>query len=180
MFKFTSHLDFLQFDKLSYTKTLDRVLGQIIREAAREWLRAWLSLGVPVETGMAKSSLLPLGRYLKNVGGLGFTPTRKPYKNSSEVGGFVSPEAGEAYSQFVIMDDKTSPKEFLYWFEWSTEVLHYYFNERYRGDSPSGQEALDYAEEAFTEYINEAIARRLPNAAEFIGFTTQLRVEYRG
>ena len=155
----------IELDLPRYNKTLDRVLGQIIREAAREWLRYIILQNVPVDTGMAKSTLVPLGRFLNNVGGLGFTPKRKPYFNFDE--GEISPEAGERKSEFFLRDDKSTPLSFIYEFEWSTDVLHYWLQEFYNG-TPPGSAHLPGAENAFFAHIEETIDSRLPHYADYL------------
>ena len=155
----------IELDLPRYNKTLDRVLGQIIREAAREWLRSVLKNNPPVETGMAKSTLVPLGRFLNKVGNLGFTPQRKPYFTKFE--GEISPEAGEEKSKFYLRDDRSHPLSFVYEFEWSTDVLHYWIREFYNG-SPAGEELLDEAEQNFLDHIERTIDKRLPHYADFL------------
>jgi len=157
-------LQFLDFDHISFTKTLDRVLGQIIREAAREWLRAVLTAvpargGFPVLTGAAKSTLVPLGRFLKNVGGLKVTPVAR--KGRSTV---IDKRAeGEASQSFTL-----ESKNFNYTFEWSTDLLHYYINE-YFGFIPFAPwNTLEAGQEAFVAFVEEAIDRRLPNISDYI------------
>lgn len=166
--KFVINLPELKLDWLSFTKTLDRTMSQIIRESAREWLRTILVIGVPVETGMAKAALVPLGRFLKSVAGLGITPRRKPYYSKIEEG-VQSIALGEARGQsFTIQDDKSHPLSFVYMFEWTPEVVHWYWKEFYNGSSMSGEEALDQADFAFLTYYEAAVARRLPDLVEYI------------
>ena len=156
----------LNLDLPRYNKTLDRVMGQIVREAAREWLRTILEKNIPVETGMAKAALVPVGRFLNRVGGLDISPTRQPYKSKLE-GGTVSIAFGIAKSSFVLDDDKSTPLSFVYNFEWSTSVLHYWLQQFYKQGTP-GEAHLPDAEEAFHAYVAEAIERRIPHYADFI------------
>jgi hypothetical protein len=108
-----------------FVVTLDRILGQIIREAAREWLRAVLMSvpargGFPVVTGAAKSTLVPLGRVLRVA-----VPVNPVGKRDRR-------ELGESSQSFKIIDDKIrGNKRYEYSFEWSTDLLHYYINEFY-------------------------------------------------
>lgn len=169
MIKITQTLDFLEFDQVKFTKTLDRTLGQIIREAAREWLREMLSLGIPVETGMAKATLVPLGRFLNNVGGLQINPTRKPYYSKLE-GSIQSVENGmsEGAQDFHIRDDHSDPLSFVYEFEWSTTILHYWLAEFYNGKAIVGEGAVKIAEYKMRKYIASSVKKRLPTLAKYI------------
>lgn len=154
-----SELSPLRLDDREMTKTFDKILGQIIRESARQWLRTWLSLGVPVETGMAKATLQPLGRFLRvrvNV-----RARRKPYFSKLE-GTQQSPASGETAQDFKITDDKSNPRSFMYGFEWSTSVLHYMLREFYRGAAVPGEDAIEEALKAFENHLVTTIERRLP------------------
>ena len=142
-------------------------MGQLFRESAREWLRAWLKLGIPVETGMAKASLVPLGRFLHGVGGLKIEPNRKPYYSKLERG-VQSPELGEHKSYFDIQDDKSNPMRFVYLFEWYTETKHYFLSRYYKGQFVSGQAAITIAEQAFMNHFNSTLSRRLPKLDDFL------------
>ena len=168
MLQVSRGLSTINLDSKRFTRTLDRVLGQIIREAARKWLRSILTKGVPVETGMAKGSLAPLGRFLKNVGGLGISPTRPPYSNKLD--GLHTVQRGEELSDFRIRDDKSNPLTFIYDFEWSTSVLHYYQKKYYKGKFLSGEESIPEANAVFDAFIVEALNRRLPNLVDYIRF----------
>lgn len=168
MLEFKETFNLLAFDQIRFHKTFDRTMSQILRESAREWLRSILKNGVPVETGMAKAAIEPLGRYLNKVSNLKITPTRAPYYTKLE-GGVQSPEFGRQKSSFRLVDDKSNPLTFIYTFEWETNVLHWWLAEHYSG-SPAGEELLQEAEEAFFDYMSDAIARRLPQYADFLRF----------
>ena len=157
-------IDLFNTDLTKYTKTLDRIMGQILRESARVWLRTIITGGVPVETGMAKATLVPLGRFLNNVGGLAINPSRRPYYSKLE-GTVASPSAGEEKSEFNLkMDDGT----FIYEFSWSTEVLHYWLSQFYGGKATPGEELLDRADEAFYVNFFNTVGQRLPDVIEYI------------
>lgn len=155
--------------KGEYTKTMDRVLGQVVREAAREWIRAWLLEGIPVETGMAKATLQPISRYLKNVFTEGINPTRKPYFSQLE-GVEQSISSGHDKTSFTVQDDKTHPLFFIYEYAWSTEVLHYFHKEFYNGSATVGEDAIKIAEAAYIAHVEATIAHRLPKLVEYMDF----------
>lgn len=151
-------LQLLSLPLKRYTKTMDRELGKIIREAAREWLRAVIKAvpsrgGFPVLTGMAKSTLKPLSRFLRVAIG-----------STSPQPGFKSRESdGEKLSRFKITDDKSNPGSFVYEFEWSNEVLHYYLNEYYEISTVSSSPWFTEAqgESAFLQYVEQALNDRM-------------------
>jgi len=156
----------INFDDVKYTKTLDRVAGQIFRESVREWLRAVLtsvSGSFPVVTGTAKSTLVPLGRFLRNVGGLQVNPTK------SQKG--KGPGVGQAASDFEIIDDRNAPGTLNYQFNWSNSIEHYFINEFFKAShiktptipwftTAAGQRAWEIS-------INQRTLARLPKMTDF-------------
>lgn len=155
MLNFESSLLILNLDVKKYTKTLDRVMGQIIREAAREWLRAILVSvpsrgGFPVETGAAKSTLQPLGRFLRVA--VPISPTKPVRANDYE-------------HRWGASDFSITSKNFEYEFSWSTDLLHYYLNEFFSISTVASSpwHSLEAGEAAFLSYVEEALERRLPN-----------------
>lgn len=157
-------LHLLQLDKAKYTRSLNRALGIVIREAAREWLRAVITSvpsrgGFPVLTGAAKSTLAPLGRFLRVAIG-----------DTSPVGKLDRRSEGEKASSFKITDDKTASSDFVYEFEWSNDILHYYLNEFYQMPTVASSpwHSLDAGRAAFIKYVEENLPKRIPNIADYI------------
>lgn len=159
----------LNFDEISYKKTLDKKLGVIIREAARLWLREIIT-HIPVETGMAKATLQPLGRFLRVA--VDVRPKRKPYYSDLE-GTVQFDGAGRLRQKFILTDDKSNPLNFIYEFEWSTSVLHYWLEEFYRGAALSGPEAIDAADSVFITYLRTEVNKRIPDLSEFVYFYSE-------
>lgn len=160
MIEFTSNFDLIELDVKRYTKTLDRVLGQIIRESAREWLRAVLKSvpargGFPVLTGAAKSTLVPLGRFVRVA--VSVSPTEGDRRS-----------LGVASQHFKIVDNTNNSGTFLYSFEWSTSLLHYYINEFYGYIPYAPWNTVEAGETAFKAYIEKAMNTRLPEIADYI------------
>lgn len=160
MLEFNTNFDVLELDAKKYTRTLDRILGQIIREAAREWLRAVLKSvpargGFPVLTGAAKSTLVPLGRFLRVA-----VPVN-PVKGDRRSLGLNS-------QHFKIIDDKNNGGSFNYSFEWSTDLLHYFINEFYGYIPYAPWNTVEAGEQAFIEYIENALNTKIPNLQEYI------------
>lgn len=163
MIEFGRGFDLLELDAKRYNKTLDRILGQMIRESARRWLRAVLKSvpsrgGFPVITGAAKSTLQPLGRALRV--SVPVTP----------VGSWDRRQLGLRSQKYTIIDDRNNNGTFQYEFHWSTHLLHYVINETnaisFIPSSP--WYSIEAGEAAFLEYVNEVFERRLPNVADYI------------
>ncbi len=163
MLKFKSKLNTVKLDQAAYTKTLDKQLGIIIREAAREWLRAVITFapsrgGFPVWSGMAKSTLKPLGRFLRVA--VPVTP---------EEGAPDRRSMGEEDSSFEISD--TNGK---YTFAWSNTVFHYYLHEFglvARNTEPKGPwQSIKHGERAMIRYVEQALVKKLPKVGKYIRF----------
>lgn len=169
MLNFQLPLPDLTFDQVNLTKTMDRIIGQVLRESTREWLRVLLSdVNVPVETGMARATLIPIGEYLHNVGGLIFAPTRNPYFHATE-GTIASIESGIDRQQFQIVD--TAIGSWVYSVQWDPHVKHYWvegYYENVGNTSTPGPEALDKAEEAFFGHFYPTLDRRFPPLEGYI------------
>lgn len=176
MLEFSSYIQPLTFDAKRMKRTFDKLMGRTIREGARRWLRAWLEEGVPVETGMALGALQPLGRFLRvslSNNAYGTSPTRKPYYNTTE-GVMSTPEAGARGSHFRLQDDSNNHGSFIYEFEWSTEVLHYYLSQFYRGQATPGENAILQAEQAMIEYVEDRIRTNFPDLNDYLSFATKV------
>lgn len=166
MIEIVGGFQLMKIDKIKYTKTLNRILGEIIREAIREWLRAVLKSvpergGFPVLTGAAKSTLAPLGRYIKNVSIGDISPTGRLDRRAE----------GESKQEFNIVDGKGG-LDFIYEFSWATTLLHYHINEynQMPGVAGSPWHSIDKGEAAMKAYVDEALRRRLPKISDFIQF----------
>ncbi len=170
MLETTGTLEIL-FDEKLVIRTLDRVMGQIIREAAREWLRAVLKSingDFPVLTGAAKSTLVPLGRFLKQVPGLSVTPVddgRHPFRDRRAEG-----EASQEFNITQVPREGRSNSDGIYEFHWSNDIYHYYVNEFRDIIKSAPWHTLEAGEQAFLAYVEEALERRLPDVADFIYF----------
>lgn len=170
MINYRANLGTLRFDKTKFTKTLDRTISQLVREAVREWYRALWSL-IPVETGMAKGALLPIAEELHNLP-TSIRPTRKPYYSQLE-GGIQERSFGSAKSVFELSG--TDSGSFVYEFFWQTDVIHYYLETHYNGSAVHGKEALQVAQAAFQESLIDGIINRLPDVGEFFDFDDEIQ-----
>lgn len=170
MLEIDANLEIL-FDAKLLNRTIDRVMGQIIREAAREWLRAILKSvpsrgGFPVLTGASKSTLVPLGRFLKQVKGLEVTPVydgKHPFQDRRAEG-----EASQEFQITKVPREGRDHPDGHYNFAWANDVLHYYINEFFPIIKSAPWHTLEAGQAAFEASIEEAISRRLPNIADYI------------
>jgi hypothetical protein len=158
----------IDIDIKRYTKTLDKIMGQIMREAAREWLRAVLTSvngDFPVWSGAAKSTLVPLGRFLGKVNSyLRVNPKAEARQDRRA--------EGEQKSEYVL-----TSSGFDYIFAWSTTLRHFETNED--NEIPfiksSPWHSLEAGRDAYEAYIKVALRKRLPKIADYIEYTLPTR-----
>lgn len=168
MFSLPRNLDLLSFDLKSYTKTLERNVGQVFRQAIREWTKTFFVNGaVPVETGMAKASFVPLGRFLNNVGNMTVNPVREPYYSHTEEG-IQSIHLGESKQIFRIVDDRSAPGKYEFIFEWDTSTIHWFEPDHYDGKFMNGKQIVELAEQNFDNYFDLTILQRVPEVSPYI------------
>jgi hypothetical protein len=158
MLDLSGGFDFIGFDQVEYTRRIEIVMGQIIREAARDWIRAIIKSvpsrnGFPVLTGAARSTLVPLGRFLRNV-----PVTVNPVPGQPD-----RRKEGEDSSSFKIV---TSETEYL--FEWSTTLDHYRINDQYPVIKSAPWHTMDAGADAFVESANRKMRERLPHIADYV------------
>ncbi|MBF84042.1 MAG: hypothetical protein CL489_06140 [Acidobacteria bacterium] len=111
---------------------------------------------------MARATLIPLGEYLNNVGGLSFSATRRPYYSKLE-GGVQSIDLGIDYTEFEIDDDALDGTLKLIW---NPHTIHYWVAGYYKGNATPGPELLDNAESVFEEAFQTRMDKRLPAALD--------------
>jgi hypothetical protein len=120
-------------------------------------------------TGAAKSSLMPLGRYLGNVG---ITTAVSPRPNKR--GKILDRTAeGEASSDFEV-----ASSAFKYVFNWATDLEHFNLNEKYPMPTveSSPWDSLIAGELAFEAYVITAFNTRLPKLSDHISFEPPRRI----
>lgn len=127
----SARLPVYDFNVGAFTKTLDDLCQQAIREAAREYYRAvWPILHGAVDTGMAIGSMIPLGRYLRNVP-TSFSAHSRPkkgYPSSEYPYGLKSPQAGMSHgknAEGFFFNQQRGHYEFIH----LINVMHYRINE---------------------------------------------------
>ncbi len=146
----------LEYDMRGHKKTLDAALQTQMRQAARAWLRAVIP-HVPVWTGMAASSLKPLGRYL-NVA----VPIKPRVTRSDK-----TPEKGRQQQHFEFENNG-----YVYTFRWTTEVLHYKLNEYFPSKLKLIHEtpwnSTVHGDAAYRKYMRDVLPLRIPRAIDYI------------
>lgn len=173
MIQFTGRLYKLDFDVKGYRKSYDDEMKIQMRQAAREWLRA-VYPHVPVYTGMARSSLKPLGRLLK----VAIPITQSKNGRKRERPGY-SRSDGEAQGVFSFGDNENG----VYTFSFDTQVLHYYLNDTFdtKGAgmfnliNKTPWESAEYGEKAFRTYVEKVMPGRLPRIADHIIYSAVTR-----
>lgn len=157
MFKATVKI--IEFNDKEYITALNKKVEEQMKEAAREWLRAVI-VRVPVYTGMARESLLPLSRYL-NVA-IPIDPIAKRRGPSGEIQQyFAFEQQGEQFT-----------------FKYSTEVPHYLINEFNVGlgspplTHPTPWHSFEAGRIAWREYVTTVFKYKLPNIKTY--FRTQV------
>lgn len=155
----------LKFDKKGYTQALQKEIDTQIRQAARAWLRAVITQ-VPVYSGQARASLLPLGRYLRVA--IPISPTIEARKQRRYQGAI---SLGESQGQDAY---SFNHEGYVSSFSFSINVPHYLINEFNVGLGqpplihPTPWKSLDAGEIAFREYLTQNLQKRIPKISEYI------------
>lgn len=168
MLSSASTLKKIRFDGERWKAAFRENLFELVQGAARAWLEAVVSNAAkkfPVQTGMAKSSLVPLGRFLGVP--VSVEPTRDPYDGKS-------PSAGEAEGQsdgfFQVHSNQYGP--YAVDFMWESGVEHFELNELYNMNfGPNVLETpwefLVDARAAFDDYLASNISNVIPNIKQY-------------
>jgi len=145
--RFFGTIQKIELVKEKLTKKVGERLEATLRNAAREFVRAVL-VEIPVQTGEAAGSLIPLGRLLRVA--IPITPSRfQSGKN---------PNTGAAQSSYKF--DNSFPK---YRFEFEAGVIHYTLNEFGLNVGPYGPDkkqppwkTFEKGRSAFLDYLQRA------------------------
>lgn len=163
MFKFTLQLKKIKFNKAQYSKTLTEALEAQVRQAARAFLRAALEK-VPTYTGMARGSLIPLGRFLNVSIPIELTFDKK---HGHEDRTALGEQAGRKAFNF------SSGNKTKFTFSFELKVLHYLINEGTKDAIPNLRNptpwlSLDAGLEAFYGYLRENLEDKVPRIKDFV------------
>lgn len=173
--KFTASARLIKFNRAQFAKATDELIMGSIRAAAREFYRAaWPILGGAVDTGMSQASLIPLGRFLRNLPTTvvkrsdpkqGYPKHEYPFGLKSVSTGIASGEQSAGAFNF----DHTTNE---YVFTFKVNVFHYKINEvtgTYARGSPwgtliAGQEA--YMKRLRSENLNKKLTQIFKDAID--------------
>ena len=147
-----------------YSKRFGIIVGQVFRQAIRAWLRTIITTtqGVldsdfPVKTGTAKATLKPIGRLLRVA-----VPISPKIKAKGR-----GPGVGEAAASWDIVDTGL-----ILTFDWTPGILWYYINEvRTKSKWHQPWNSMRRGGEAFTEWIDRELKRRMPNILDYLAFS---------
>jgi len=159
MLSFNLKFNILNIDIDKYSQHMDNHLQQKIRQAAREFIRATFPL-VPVWSGMARASLLPLANILH---------VYMPISPVIDVPNRVLEGVALAITDYF---QKT---KFGYIFKVGTNVKHYNINEQmnvnpfgFHLKHPGPWNSFDAGEAAAKKYLKENLSKNCPKVFDFI------------
>lgn len=167
MFTFSGSLVQLNFNKEKYRKRLDEILKRQVRNAAREWLRAVIP-NVPVWTGTARGTLLPLSRILRVANRISPVHFKRDF----------GPSIGENFGAFSFLDGTNGQYGFQY------QIFLDYFQEnefspapaKYKLKNPTPWHALRSGDAAYKKYMADILPQRLPNPAECLEIGSKITI----
>ena len=149
-----------KFDAKKFSRTLRKELSTQTRQAARAFLRRTI-VKIPVDTGQARGTFLPLGRFLRVAVPIGGA---QPEANKSASTG----SSGEKQMLFQFsLDNQGSYFEIepqLFYFWWNDFFAHHYP----KGQLPTPWESLEAGKDAFIDYMRNVAPSRLPKLKDFI------------
>jgi hypothetical protein len=158
---FEFKLRLLKINKRGYTEALQKAVDTQVRQAAREWLRT-VMIHVPVYSGQAAASLVPLGRHLHVAIPIHPDPVaRRRYPGGISI--------GESQGTFSF-----SSEGWVSTFTFSTEVPHYLINEFNAGlgspplRHPTPWASMEHGRNAFMAYLQENLKSRIPKITDYI------------
>jgi hypothetical protein len=144
--KFSVKYRAIQIDRKKILKSIHDKVSATFREAVREFYRAAFA-SVPVDTGMARGSLIPLGRVVRNVPTTISPKRSRPYAMKGYPDGKTL-EAGIDRGQAAFKINISPGK---YEFSYNIRVKHWIINER-----KLGWDALGRGRLAFKAKIKES------------------------
>lgn len=156
---FEAKIKLIKIDKRGYSEALGKAVDVQMRQAARAWLRA-VMFNIPIYTGMARGSLLPVGRFLSVA-----IPIKPVAKRK-----YGDAAAGAALSSFKFERDDG----FVWTFSFSTEIPHFLINEFNVGlgspplRHPTPWKSMEAGKIAWTEYLTTELTRKIPKITDWI------------
>ncbi len=156
MFKVQVKISKFSFDTVKFNKTLRERLNVQVRNAAREFVRAAI-VNIPVDTGEARGTFLPLGRFLNIAVPINGDP--EPDKN---------PTTGAGPDKQLLFTFPSNQYGVYFQIDW--QLFHFWFNEFFetRSNHYKPWDSIEAGREAFLEYMRTVAPLRLPKLKDFI------------
>lgn len=137
-----------------FTKKLHNNMTRLWKDATRAFIAETISL-IHVDTGMSRSSLVPLGRMVKMVTAVkAFNPKRGPWPSRS-------PAKGEALGAKSFRLNFGTPARPVFLFEFNINVFQWSLHD-------DEWRALESGQEAFLNYLKENAINYVPRLDEWI------------
>lgn len=160
MFRIISRFDKLEFNKNEWTERTKKQLETQMRQGLREMLRVVIQ-EVPVYTGMARGSLMPVGKFLRIAIPISPDPIAQ-YKHPGK-----NPDAGAALTSFEFVTRGISPQ-----FTLDIGTLHYQLNEFRRSKlklrHPTPWNSFKKGRRAYVRYLKNNLLRRVTRLTRYI------------
>lgn len=160
MFSITASLPVFKWDSKKFNRALLASLSTQARQAARAFVRAAV-VRVPVDTGQARGTFLPLGRFLRISVPIGGAQT-KPNK---------SPATGSMGDRQMLFRFETQERGVF--FEIEPQLFYYWWNDFFAHNYPGGQlptpwQSLEEGKKAFVTYMKTIAPTKLPKLKDFV------------
>ena len=166
MFQFKGSYEVLDLNKGAYIAALNEALAEELKNAMRAWLKA-VFRRVPVYTGMARGSLLPIARFLGEQ--VPITPKARGNASTQLYGRRVraSPEEGARRTTFKF-DSRIGRHEVTI----DIGVIHYLINEFNRVSlplrKPGPWRSFEAGRKAYKAYLKKNLRKKVPRITKFI------------
>ncbi len=151
------------WDGRKFHQALRDKLNFEVKEAAREFVRAAV-VNIPVDTGEARGTFLPIGRFLNVPIPI---PNAHPLANKSATTG------AEANKQLIF----TFPSnQYGVYFQIDWQLFHFWFNDFFAHSYPNGQmptpwKSIEAGRDAFLKYMRTEAVLKLPKLKDFLFVT---------
>lgn len=149
-----------------FNSVLHAQLRVQIRQAAREFVRAAV-VNIPIDTGQARGTFLPIGRFLNvSVPISGNTPLKN--KN---------PETGADYQEGDPKSNYGEPRKLIFtfpgnqygeYFQIDVQLFYFWFNDFFSNKYGGPWDSIEEGRKAFIEYMRTTAVKRLPKLKDFI------------
>jgi hypothetical protein len=149
-----------EWDSKKFNEALRTAVSTQVRQAARAFVRKAV-VKVPVDTGQARGTFLPLGRFLRvSVPIGGASPKANKSSNTGSSG------TNQLLFRF------TTEKNGVY-FEIEPQLFYFWFNDFFAHNYPNGQlptpwQSLESGKKAFLDYMQNVAPTKLPKLKDFV------------